>query len=368
MDCNWTEKISLLIDGELSAEEARAVERHADGCHACQLAREDFLLMRQQISSYHAAPNLLAQRQALKNILGEGGASSKAAPGHVGGWRERAAGVFALPRLSPALTAIAALVIVAVIVGVVMLSRPERVEVATNQNPGTSANTNTVVTPAPVASPEEAKANDVMNVEPHKVEKAANKDAAGGRDRHGVDAGGVRVETASGESARHATNLNSNKRREEMARRARIVERLHLPVTPKVSIDDAEMVESELASVSSKLEPSDLGTARHVEQAQVLLRSFRNARTGGVPAASDIAYEKRRSRELLYHNIVIRREAASKGNVAVESLLSSLEPILIDIANLPDKPAQEDMRSITDRMKKKNIVAMLQVANASRMY
>jgi hypothetical protein len=108
--------------------------------------------------------------------------------------------------------------------------------------------------------------------------------------------------------------------------------------------------------------------SRHVEQAQVLLRSFRTSRAGGEPSASDIAYEKRRSRELLYRNIVLRREAESRGNVAAESLLNNLEPILIDIAHLSDKPAQDDVRSITDRIKKKNIVAMLQVANASRMY
>jgi hypothetical protein len=60
---------------------------------------------------------------------------------------------------------------------------------------------------------------------------------------------------------------------------------------------------------------------------------------------------------------VLRREAASRGNLPVESLLDSLEPILIDIANLPDKPAPEDVREINERMRRKNLVAMLQISS-----
>jgi hypothetical protein len=114
-------------------------------------------------------------------------------------------------------------------------------------------------------------------------------------------------------------------------------------------------------------------TARHVEQAQLLLRSFRNARPAdaGRRASSDLAYEKQRSKKLLYQNIVLRREAASRGNLPVESLLDSLEPILIDIANLPDKPAPADLRLINERMRRKNLVAMLQISaveSAARSY
>ena len=97
----------------------------------------------------------------------------------------------------------------------------------------------------------------------------------------------------------------------------------------------------------------------------MLLRSFRNARPAdaGRRASSDIAYDKRQSKKLLYQNIVLRREAASRGNLPVESLLDSLEPILIDIANLPDKPAPADVREINERMRRKNLVAMLQISS-----
>ena len=106
-------------------------------------------------------------------------------------------------------------------------------------------------------------------------------------------------------------------------------------------------------------------TARHVEQAELLLRSFRNARVGGQDAASDLAHERRRAQQLLYANIVLRREAAAAGDVQVSSLLDSLEPILLDIANLPDGAAAEDVRAIKERVERKHLVALLQVNSAA---
>jgi len=47
--------------------------------------------------------------------------------------------------------------------------------------------------------------------------------------------------------------------------------------------------------------------------------------------------------------------------VQIASLLESLEPILIDIANLPDKPDADSVRVIRERVERKNIVALLQV-------
>src|ERR671914_1462128 len=79
-NCDWTEKVSLLIDGELAAEEARAVETHLGDCFACRMAREDFLLLRQRISSYQTDVSLAAQREALQNILAAGPARGAAPP------------------------------------------------------------------------------------------------------------------------------------------------------------------------------------------------------------------------------------------------------------------------------------------------
>jgi len=105
----------------------------------------------------------------------------------------------------------------------------------------------------------------------------------------------------------------------------------------------------------------DVETARHIERAQLLLRSFRNTRDGSPKPDPDIAYEKQQSRGLLARNILLRRDAEARGNIPAEDLLGSLEPFLLDIANLPDRPSRDDVLAIKERMHKKEIVSALQV-------
>jgi hypothetical protein len=116
---------------------------------------------------------------------------------------------------------------------------------------------------------------------------------------------------------------------------------------------------NEIASLQPLMNPFlDIETARHIEQAQLFFRSFRNTSDAG---DFDTGYEKRRSRALLSQNATLRRGAEAKGNLPVQELLGSVEPFLLDIANLPDKPNRNDLRSIKDRMQKKEIIAALQI-------
>src|SRR5262245_31884736 len=71
MNCEFTEKISQLIDGELSELEAREVQRHLTECVACQEARADFLGFRSEISNYNPSLHPVAQADALQRILGQ---------------------------------------------------------------------------------------------------------------------------------------------------------------------------------------------------------------------------------------------------------------------------------------------------------
>jgi Putative zinc-finger len=105
----------------------------------------------------------------------------------------------------------------------------------------------------------------------------------------------------------------------------------------------------------------DFEIARHAERAELLLRSFRNARTATSNRALDVSYEKAQSRKLLYQNIALRRDAAARGDQPSVELLNTLEPILLDIANLPKRVRRRDVRPIEQRMEKKEIVAALQV-------
>jgi hypothetical protein len=101
-------------------------------------------------------------------------------------------------------------------------------------------------------------------------------------------------------------------------------------------------------------------TAIHFQKSELLLRSFRNVRTNK-PNSAELSYEKRLAQQLVYQNMMLRREADASGDAQVSSLLESLEPILLDIANLPAKPANNEVKVIKDRVERKNIVALLQV-------
>lgn len=137
---------------------------------------------------------------------------------------------------------------------------------------------------------------------------------------------------------------------------------------PALTLDEVERTAALVAardeSAASASRPSDdpqTEIARHVEKAQMLLRSFKNVRLAETEHAPDISYEKGQARKLLYRNIILSREAAAQGNAPAEKLLSALEPILLDIANLPDHPTDADVRSIEQRMRKKEIMTALQV-------
>jgi hypothetical protein len=103
--------------------------------------------------------------------------------------------------------------------------------------------------------------------------------------------------------------------------------------------------------------------AQHVEQSELLLRSFRNLRQGA--AEDDLNYERRRAQKLFYQNVMLRREADSSGDIEVATLLESLEPILLDIANLPKGAPGSEVRAIKDRLERQNLVALLQVNSAA---
>jgi len=108
----------------------------------------------------------------------------------------------------------------------------------------------------------------------------------------------------------------------------------------------------------------DLGekdVARHVERAQMLLRSFKNARAAEEGSALDVAYERELSRRLLAENSTLKLEADVKGDKETRQVLDQIEPFLLDIANLREQPSREEVRSIKERVRKNEIVAALQV-------
>ena len=93
--------------------------------------------------------------------------------------------------------------------------------------------------------------------------------------------------------------------------------------------------------------------------------AFRNVRLNEPGTAAEVGYERQRAKQLVYQNMMLRREADAAGDVQISSLLESLEPILIDIANLPDSPDKDSVRVIRERVERKNIVPLLRVNSAA---
>jgi len=127
---------------------------------------------------------------------------------------------------------------------------------------------------------------------------------------------------------------------------------------PNYARTEGRVVPDDTAVVSAD---SESLTARHLEQSELLLRSFRNVRLDRKRGGTELSYERKRAQELVNQNILLRREADSAGDIQVATLLGSLEPILLDIANLRDKPSKDEVRTIKDRVERQSLVALLQV-------
>src|SRR5687767_1249674 len=100
-------------------------------------------------------------------------------------------------------------------------------------------------------------------------------------------------------------------------------------------------------------------TAKHIEQTENLLRSIRNYIVADGEEEIDVTYDKALSRRLLIENVVLRRDAEMKAKFPTKTLLSDIEPLLIDISNLPDHAKPEEVRAIKERVQKTEIVAAL---------
>jgi Putative zinc-finger len=119
--------------------------------------------------------------------------------------------------------------------------------------------------------------------------------------------------------------------------------------------DNPDVLSSDLAY----FDIDDQDTVDHIEKTQNLLRSIRNFPVSDTDEEIDVTYDKALSQRLLNENVVLRREAEMKAKFPTKTLLADLEPLLIDIANLPDHARPEEVRVIKERVEKTEIVAAL---------
>jgi hypothetical protein len=107
--------------------------------------------------------------------------------------------------------------------------------------------------------------------------------------------------------------------------------------------------------------PLELRVAEHVESIELLLRSFRNARPIGGESAPDVSFEKALARKMIGQNNRLRYEAILSGELPVGDLLGSAEPFLLEIANLPENPSEDQTLSIRRLLKENGIISELRL-------
>src|ERR1044072_749784 len=300
MNCSFSEKISSLIDGELTTAEAREVERHLVGCTDCQQVRADFLNLRSQIAGFEMSLAPEVQNRALKQIL----STPRRAPARRFAWS-----------FGTQAAAFATLVIVAAIIGFLIYK--------SSNTPATDKHFAVQNTPTPVPS---------ATVQQKQPEPEASP----------------------------SPNTPANKDNEQTAPR-----RSPSPA-PKNPLVREPKPGEQFAAIPSTPEPlrsadTQTMTALHFEKSETLLVAFRNVRLNDPGTAAEVAYERKRAQQLVLQNMMLRREADVAGDVQNSSLLENLEPILIDISNLPDKPDKDAVRVIRQRVERKNIVPLLRV-------
>ena len=331
MNCNFSEKVSLLIDGELSSNEARTLERHLLECVDCRQLHKDFLGLRSQFDAYIPARVPVATRPELAHLLSpRPAASARRKP-----WWEMFGG-----RLSPATVALVAVFVIAGVVAVVLQFRSQR-RVPSSDSPPQS----TIVRQQPGIAPRPLPSPTVVS--PKQSDEGIVRNPKSGQP------GADRRKTVTPE------NSNSAGVRWPRSRpRLRTPSPTENPDGPEyVALDSNNAVTAGIGRLLSAESP----TAQHLEQSELLLRTFRNLRLSPQSGRDDLGYERRRAQQLFYQNVLLRREADAAGDVQVATLLESLEPILLDIANLPERAGREDVRAIKERVERQNLVALLQI-------
>ncbi|HXC70867.1 MAG TPA: zf-HC2 domain-containing protein [Pyrinomonadaceae bacterium] len=305
MSCNFTEKISSLIDGELTQVEAREVERHLLSCGECEQLRADFLNLRSEIAAFETSLQPAVQNRALKKIL----STERRVPVRGLQWS------FATQAI-----AFVALLIAGAVLSLMLFPSSDKSPKSTARADLHPAAPLPSASVQPKATPEESP-------------KPAPKEVNNPR---------------SAPSPAKRPPVREPKPGEQFAA---------IPETVRPA--DARPADARPADAR----PADAQTmtAMHFDKAETLLVGFRNVRLNEPGTAEEIAYERKRAQQLVYQNMILRREAEASGDIQTESLLESLEPILLDIANLADKPNKDAVRVIRERVERKNIVPLLRV-------
>lgn len=344
MNCDRTEKISLLIDGELEPADAQSVEQHLNKCADCRQVHADFLTFRSRIAEYQSIVDPAATRHALAKVLSSqaAGTSDRRATQRTSRWRVPA--LFGPLGFKPAFVTAVALLMTGAIAFVLYRAQqdshqrgsvPTVVEnSAPNTAPANSPSPSQVVDGSLSTGPEELIAGNGSR----KIRRVGSRETG---------------------SIRRKPNSPLRPTRERGTPKPLPQVRSAAPPT-YARFNERAMPTRDQAALAFGPESGNL---RHLEQSELLLRAFRNIRLDKEGVSPDVSHERRRAQKLVYENMLLRREADAAGNIEVATLLASLEPILLDIAHLSRKPRNEEVRVIRERVERQSLVPLLQVSS-----
>ncbi len=97
----------------------------------------------------------------------------------------------------------------------------------------------------------------------------------------------------------------------------------------------------------------------HLERSQAVLAELAN--TGAPSGKLDISYERQAAEDLLEANRLYRQTASASGDVATESLLDELEPVLLEIAHSPPQVSAGEFRSLRSQIEDRGILFKVKV-------
>ncbi len=346
---NFCEKysgsIEDLIDGELDEQKAGRMESHVFECPKC---RKQYETLRREKEIYaHYLFDAEPPKDSLTNFAARLAAEKEKASNFAAGTSatdsRRRMNIFGFWRLSPALAAFAVLLFVCL--GGLVLLKIAPVEKGGDRHIAETQSSNPQQPPPKSAEIERRSAADLTGktVAGRNETAPKNNEPIPGKQtlKAGKDSPPAGKKTLAAETVKieQKTAFANEKK------------------TPAIKTRPDEIEQSRFLQMKN-LETEIAG---QVERVEMLLRSFRNAQAIENSATFDVEYERAQARKLLEKNAGLRRDAENYGIIYAEELLSRVEPLLLDIANLEAAPAPDKVRDIKERVGNQNIIASLQV-------
>ncbi len=98
----------------------------------------------------------------------------------------------------------------------------------------------------------------------------------------------------------------------------------------------------------------------HLDRSEILLAQLVN----GNPAEADVSKERARARDLLDENRLLRETASLSGDEAHAALLSDLERVFLDLANMPGRLSPSEMSELRRRVEDQQLLFKVRVTSA----